>query len=132
MDIGAAFIPHGQAAEAVEPGQRALHYPTMRPRRWLVSMPLPAMRTLTLLLRLGRNRRAHIGETRHLAMGMHATHRQMLRIGAETLMHARGCVAQASALSSPAGGPATCRFRRPAFDYQQNHGQRTPGQGATR
>src|SRR5215207_4693857 len=32
MDIGAAFIPHGQAAEAVEPGQRALHHPTMLPQ----------------------------------------------------------------------------------------------------
>src|SRR5215207_5911773 len=32
MDIGAAFIPHGKAAEAVEPGQRALHHPTMLPQ----------------------------------------------------------------------------------------------------
>jgi hypothetical protein len=50
MDIGAAFIPHGQAAEAVEPGQRALHHPTMLPQALagvdaLARMPLRAMRS---------------------------------------------------------------------------------------
>ena len=34
MDIGAAFIPHGQAREAVEPGQRALDHSA------LLSQPL--------------------------------------------------------------------------------------------
>ena len=55
MDVGAPLVADGQAAEAVEPGQRALDHPAVAAQPLAgVSMPLRAMRTLDAALAAGR------------------------------------------------------------------------------